>query len=262
MAVPAMSIREFRFIYNRYDFRAGASGRSSAARRRRPQLFRRLIGREAAVFLRYVQLRTDRTGAPPGGTAIYYKRSLHCCPIDLPNLSNIEATGCRLAMTRHGTLVIISIYLLPSKSLLWSDLEALLALGDSVILFGDFNCKNRKRSYEISNTNGTKLYKLSKELKLEIIAPRTPYHPDTLTSRPSTLGLAITKGVSLYLHCIEALHCLDSDQRSVLLRMGPPAGGLPKLMTKVTDWKRVSTALEEINTPSLNNIPDVIQTTD
>ncbi|GBP67543.1 hypothetical protein EVAR_98596_1 [Eumeta japonica] len=39
----------------------------------------------------YVQLRTDRTDAPLGGTAIYYKRSLHCCPIDLPTLSNIEA---------------------------------------------------------------------------------------------------------------------------------------------------------------------------
>ncbi|GBP08955.1 hypothetical protein EVAR_98589_1 [Eumeta japonica] len=39
----------------------------------------------------YVQLRTDRTDAPLGGTAIYYKRSLRCCPIDLPTLSNIEA---------------------------------------------------------------------------------------------------------------------------------------------------------------------------
>ncbi|GBP67598.1 Probable RNA-directed DNA polymerase from transposon X-element [Eumeta japonica] len=100
-------------------------------------------------------------------------------------------------------------------------------------------------------------------LMIEIIAPPTPNHyPDTLTSRPSTLDLAVTKGVFLYLHCIEALHCLDSDHRPVLLRMGSPASGLPKPMTKVTDWKRVSTALEEIDTPALNNIPDVIQTTD
>ncbi|GBP31083.1 RNA-directed DNA polymerase from mobile element jockey [Eumeta japonica] len=170
----------------------------------------------------YIQLRTDRTDAPLGGTAIYYKRSLHCCPIDLPTLSNIEATGCRLAVTGHGTLVIVSIYLPSSKSLLRSDLEALLALGDSVILFGDFNSKNRKWGCGIPNTNGTNLYKLSKELKFKIIAPPTPTHyPDTLTSRPSTLDLAISKGVSLYLHCIE-----------------------------------------EIDTPALNNIPDVIQTTD
>ncbi|GBP24986.1 hypothetical protein EVAR_94280_1 [Eumeta japonica] len=30
--------------------------------------------------------------------------SLHCCPIDIPPLINMEATGCRLAMTGHGTL--------------------------------------------------------------------------------------------------------------------------------------------------------------
>ncbi|GBP79378.1 Probable RNA-directed DNA polymerase from transposon BS [Eumeta japonica] len=100
---------------------------------------------KACALPGYVQLRTDRTNAPLGGTAIYYKRSLHCYPIDLPTLTNIEATGCRLAMTGHE----------------WD-----------------------------------------------------------------------------------------------------PAGGLPKPMIKITDWKRVSTALEEIDTLVLNNIPDVLQTTD
>ncbi|GBP83846.1 Nucleic-acid-binding protein from transposon X-element [Eumeta japonica] len=52
----------------------------------------------------YLQLRTDRTDAPLGGTAIYYKRSLHCWPINSPFLTNTEATGCRLAMTGPGTL--------------------------------------------------------------------------------------------------------------------------------------------------------------
>ncbi|GBP03445.1 Nucleic-acid-binding protein from transposon X-element [Eumeta japonica] len=50
----------------------------------------------------YVQLRTDRTHASRG-TALYYSRSLHCCPIDIPPLINMEATGCRLAMTGHRT---------------------------------------------------------------------------------------------------------------------------------------------------------------
>ncbi|GBP86568.1 Probable RNA-directed DNA polymerase from transposon BS [Eumeta japonica] len=43
--------------------------------------------------------------------------------------------------------------------------------------------------------------------------------------------------------------------------LGPPAGGCPKPMIKITDWKRVSTALEEVDTPALNTIPDVIETT-
>ncbi|GBP70266.1 hypothetical protein EVAR_51377_1 [Eumeta japonica] len=45
-------------------------------------------------------------------------------------------------MTGYGTLVIDSIYLPATKQLLWSDLKAILVLGDAVILFGDFNCKN------------------------------------------------------------------------------------------------------------------------
>ncbi|GBP43739.1 hypothetical protein EVAR_29721_1 [Eumeta japonica] len=152
----------------------------------------------------YVQLRTDRTDAPLGGNAIYYKRSLQCCPIVLSNLSNIEGTGCRLVMMGHRTLVIVSIYLSSSKKLLRSDIEAFLVLRDAVILFGDFNCKN------------------------------------------TNWGCAVS---------------YPSDH-SLLLRLGPTTGGCPKPTIKITDWKRVSTALEEVDTPALNNIPDVIETTD
>ncbi|GBP19322.1 Probable RNA-directed DNA polymerase from transposon BS [Eumeta japonica] len=84
-------------------------------------------------------------------------------------------------MSGHRILVIVSIYLSPSKKLLRSDIEALLALGDAVILFGDFNYKN------------------------------------------TNWGCAVTN----------------------------PG-----------DWKRLSTALEEVDTSALNNIPDVIETTD
>ncbi|GBP03443.1 hypothetical protein EVAR_91013_1 [Eumeta japonica] len=44
--------------------------------------------------------------------------------------------------------------------------------------------------------------------------------------------------------------------------MGPPDGGRPNPTRKITDWKRVSTALEKIDTPPLNSIPDNIRTTD
>ncbi|GBP83603.1 hypothetical protein EVAR_61217_1 [Eumeta japonica] len=97
---------------------------------------------KACAIAGYVQLRTDRTDARKGGTVLYYSRSLHCCPIAIPSLINMEATGCRLAMTDHRTLVIVSVYLSSSKPLLRSDRRAFLALGDAVIFFGDFNCKN------------------------------------------------------------------------------------------------------------------------
>ncbi|GBP93544.1 hypothetical protein EVAR_29563_1 [Eumeta japonica] len=44
--------------------------------------------------------------------------------------------------------------------------------------------------------------------------------------------------------------------------MGPPDGGRPIPIRKITDWKRVSTALEKIDTPNLNSIPNDIASTD
>ncbi|GBP23741.1 hypothetical protein EVAR_13697_1 [Eumeta japonica] len=42
--------------------------------------------------------------------------------------------------------------------------------------------------------------------------------------------------------------------------MGPPDSGRPVSTVKITDWKRVSTAFEKIDTPPLNSIPDDIST--
>ncbi|GBP33176.1 hypothetical protein EVAR_14857_1 [Eumeta japonica] len=44
--------------------------------------------------------------------------------------------------------------------------------------------------------------------------------------------------------------------------MGPPDGGRPIPIPKITNWKRVSTALEKIDTPNLNSIPNDIASTD
>ncbi|GBP26343.1 Probable RNA-directed DNA polymerase from transposon BS [Eumeta japonica] len=57
----------------------------------------------------FTLLRTDRQGAPMGGTAIYYNRALYCCPMDIPPLTNIEATACRLSMIGHGVLTLYDI---------------------------------------------------------------------------------------------------------------------------------------------------------
>ncbi|GBP24336.1 hypothetical protein EVAR_9434_1 [Eumeta japonica] len=44
--------------------------------------------------------------------------------------------------------------------------------------------------------------------------------------------------------------------------MGPLDGGRSISLIKITDWKKVSTAFEKINTPPLNSIPDDIRTTE
>ncbi|GBP15851.1 RNA-directed DNA polymerase from mobile element jockey [Eumeta japonica] len=96
--------------------------------------------------------RKIRLGASRSGTAVYYKRKLYCCPINIPTLINLEASAWKLAMTGYGTLIIASVYMPPKKRLVMSDIETLLALGDAVILFGDLNSKNT----DWSTTNTSK----------------------------------------------------------------------------------------------------------
>ncbi|GBP97734.1 RNA-directed DNA polymerase from mobile element jockey [Eumeta japonica] len=128
----------------------------------------------------------------------------------------MEATGCRLAMTGHGTLVIVSVYLPSPKKLLRRDLRAILALGDTVILFGDFNCKSTRWRCPSNSYNGDKLNRLEDRLDSEIIEPSTStYFPNIVTNRPSTLDIGLIKGVALNFNCIETLHtvsCLTTDR--------------------------------------------------
>ncbi|GBP49536.1 hypothetical protein EVAR_45512_1 [Eumeta japonica] len=92
---------------------------------------------KACSIAGYVQLRTDRTYSSKGYRSVL--QTLPTAPINIPPLTNMEATGCRLAMTGHSTLVIVSVYL-PSPNWLARP-KSPLCLGDAVILFGDFNCK-------------------------------------------------------------------------------------------------------------------------
>ncbi|GBP68400.1 hypothetical protein EVAR_38636_1 [Eumeta japonica] len=110
---------------------------------------------KACKISNYIRLRIDRIDASKGGTALYYNRSLYCCPIDIPPLVNIEATACTLSTTGHGVLTLVSVYLPPKKKLLRGDLGALFALGDAV-LFGDLNSKSANWKCNYSDRNGFK----------------------------------------------------------------------------------------------------------
>ncbi|GBP36084.1 Probable RNA-directed DNA polymerase from transposon BS [Eumeta japonica] len=166
----------------------------------------------------FILLRTDRQGAPKDGTAIYYNGALYCCLIDTPPLINIEATACRFSMIGHGILILVSVYLPPKKVLLRSDLEALFALRDAVILFGDFNGKSTNWKCNYSNRNGREIEALAKSLHFNIVTPLTPtYDPNNNNHRPDILDIALMKGVALKLSCIEPLQWLNSDHRPALM---------------------------------------------
>ncbi|GBP36323.1 Probable RNA-directed DNA polymerase from transposon X-element [Eumeta japonica] len=104
---------------------------------------------------------------------------------------------------------------------------------------------------------------LADDLHFDIINPLTPtYYPNDVNRRPDILDIALLKGVALKFSCIETLQCLNSDQRPVLMRLGSLTGDCPPTVKTITNWQKVSTALEAIDTPILNKIPNDIVSTD
>lgn len=210
----------------------------------------------------YQMVRNDRTNAPKGGTAIYFKRSLHCIPIDPPPLTDLEVSVCRLAMTGHQSVIIASCYLSPNRKLLKSDLESLLSLGSSVILAGDFNSKSPMWNCSIRNRNGALLSGYLDSLNLDLIAPmcHTRYSPQIGYSN-QTLDLALLRNVSLRMSSIVVMQELDSDHRPVILRLGPLPDLTPPTKT-VVQWYKLEKALKVIHSPDLDKIPDDIRSPD
>lgn len=209
----------------------------------------------------YRLVRDDRTTGPMGGTLIYYKRSLHCIPIDTPPLISLEASCCRLSMSGHQPITIVSCYCSPTKRLYRSDLEALLSLGSAVILAGDFNSKNTLWGCNVNNTRGNLLESLQEDLHFEVIAPTSPtFYPANINHRPDILDIALTKNVTLQLRSLEVYQDLDSDHRPVLLELGPDPGVSPPATRTVIDWQKLGEALKATHSPDLDRIPDDIAT--
>ncbi|GBP69245.1 hypothetical protein EVAR_96759_1 [Eumeta japonica] len=99
-------------------------------------------------------------------------------------------------------------------------------------------------------------------LEFDVIAPLNPTHfPDKDGDRPDILDIALMKNVNLKLGCIDSLQRLSSDHRPVLMRLGPTSDDRPRDKKITTNWKKVSIALEEIDTPALNKIPNDIEST-
>lgn len=217
----------------------------------------------------YQLVRNDRTHAPKGGTVIYYKRSLHCVPIDTPNLAHIEASVCRIGMTGHSSITLVSAYIscqAPSATPIQTDIQTLLALSDSVLIAGDLNAKHVAWCSHSCNPRGNALYHLSSVHHFDIIAPMTPTRfPYTLgDQRPDVLDIALLKNVNLRIRSIEALDELQSDHRPVILdlisRVGPSDPGQPPPTKMVTDWRKLKDLLQATSSAHLDAIPDTLET--
>lgn len=204
----------------------------------------------------YNLVRNDRAAARGGGTLIYYKRPLHCIPLDPPALTNIEASVCRIAMTGHLPITVASVYLPPDRTLLKSDLEALFGLGNAVILAGDLNCKHAAWNSHTTTPNGRRLDRLVDDLNFDVIAPMTPTHyPANPRHRPDVLDMALLRNVALRLRSIETVHDLNSDHRPVLMQLGIPPPAHPRTKM-VMNWQKLGDILAETDSPHLSRIPN------
>ena len=141
---------------------------------------------------KFTLIRNDRPHAQQGGgTAIYFRRALHCSPLPTPPLFNMEATVVRMAMTGHQSLIIASVYIPSQTSPLKSDFEALLSLGEHIIMFGDFNSKHTDWTCLATNPNGRQLLQITESLNLDVICPYSPTHyPDNPGHSPDVLDFA------------------------------------------------------------------------
>ncbi|XP_037299029.1 uncharacterized protein LOC119190705 [Manduca sexta] len=179
-------------------------------------------------------VRNDRTKGPKGGTLIYYKRSLHCIPLDPPeSVSNIEASVCRLSMTGHPPITLISAYLSPSKELHSNELVTLLSMGESVLLAGDLNAKNTLWNCNCTNGRGAALESCLDEIDMSILVPSEPTHYSFIDDsyRPDILDIALVRNVCLNVRSLRVLHELDSDHRPVILDLAPHNGPLTQVLT-------------------------------
>ncbi|GBP37242.1 RNA-directed DNA polymerase from mobile element jockey [Eumeta japonica] len=110
---------------------------------------------------------------------------------------------------------------------------------------------------DLINWNGREMEALCESLHFDIVTPLTPtYYPNNINYRPDILDIA------LKLSCIELLQWLNSDHRPVLMTLSSLIADSPPLTKTITNWQKVSAALEEIGTPILNSIPNDIVSTD
>lgn len=107
-------------------------------------------------------------------------------------------------------------------------LQSLFALGDSVVLAGDFNSKHKDWCCSTNNTNGNILRRLTNKIGFDVVAPTLPTHfPHYTKFRPDILDMVLLKNISLRLGNIETIDELHSDHRPVLFTLGPLIGRIP-----------------------------------
>ncbi|GFV74347.1 probable RNA-directed DNA polymerase from transposon X-element [Trichonephila clavipes] len=167
----------------------------------------------------YTCYRNDRVAdghAAGGGTLILIKNSINHFNPQIPQLQYSEATIVTINPPNFIPLTIISIYIPPSSDniLFTLDIENLIQINSSCVIFGDYNATHNAWNCSNNSTRGNQLKNFTDTLDIEIAFPDTPTRFGHNSS--NTLDLALINNFQ-YPYTILFIPELSSDHNPVIL---------------------------------------------
>ena len=189
-------------------------------------------------FPQYKIYRNDRLSDGGGGTAILIRENIKHDVVNTPLLKASEATCVKLSLNNSKSIIVNSFY--SPKNLLRDDLSKLMSLHSNVFMGGDFNAKHCYWHNSDNNGNGNILYRfLIDDNVAELIHPNA-YTCYRSRSNPSTIDLALAKGVGVASCRITELNTDHCPVEYVLKIDNDLAYETPVLhyMYKEADWDR------------------------
>lgn len=157
------------------------------------RLTRRLTLRVPGFSCYRSDCRPDGSGQ---GVAILVRADLEHSLVSTPPTQNLEAIGISLKLS-SGINTIYSVYQSPNKTLLPSDIGALMSSGNQILMMGDLNARHPYWSPGPINTHGKTIFDLMMSDELTVFSPSEPtlvhYNGESLPTNPDLL---ITKNIS------------------------------------------------------------------
>ncbi|GFW81553.1 probable RNA-directed DNA polymerase from transposon X-element [Trichonephila clavipes] len=167
----------------------------------------------------YTCYRNDRVAdghAVGGGTLIIIKNSINHFNPQTPQLHYSEATIVTINPPNFNSLTIISIYIPPSSDnrLFTLDIENLIQINSSCVIFGDFNATHNAWNCSNNSIRGNQLQNFTDTLDIEIAFPDTPTRFGHNSA--NTLDFALINNFQ-YPYTILSIPELLSDHNPVIL---------------------------------------------
>ncbi|GBP28468.1 hypothetical protein EVAR_93415_1 [Eumeta japonica] len=116
----------------------------------------------------------------------------------------------------------------------------------------------------VASTSSEQIRRKEEQLAKETTKWESPKLSTPLRQAGSTAS-ALVEDITTIMYILQVVRsakCPNSDHRSLLIRLGSLIADCPPLTKTITNWQKVSAALEEIDTPILNSIPNDIVSTD